>query len=69
MNECLRVQMDGTKVCEECPLYQSDACGGQNILETGRNQKKYKIGKNGLLLHGESENNDGGGKKKKKKKK
>lgn len=51
MSECLRVQMDGTQVCEVCDLFGTKNCGGKNILKTGKNNKGYKISESGLTLN------------------
>mgnify|MGYP000975585360 CR=1 FL=1 len=66
LNECLRVQMDGKKVCKECPLFETDACGGKELLASGRNQKGFIVGEEGLTL---SKHNNPEAKNKKKKKK
>ena len=65
MNECLRVQMDGTSSCETCDLANLDSCGGQRIRSTGRNQKGYIVTSNGLATQAGAAN---AAKKKKKKK-
>lgn len=64
LSECLRVQMDGTKVCQDCDLYKTDRCGGMEILKTGKNKKGYNVSENGLNSGNENESS----KKKKKKK-
>lgn len=66
MNECLRVQMDGTNNCKNCPLYKKDACGGKKILKTGKNSKNITVGENGLVFKNEAKQTQ---KKRKKKKK
>lgn len=48
-DECFRVQMDGTKICSLCPLFNTDACGGKNILITGKNAKGHTVNENGLV--------------------
>jgi hypothetical protein len=48
LSECLRVQMDGTNVCDKCDLFGTDSCGGQDILKNGKNKKGYSITGNGL---------------------
>jgi hypothetical protein len=62
--------MDGKKICKECPLFETDACGGKNILASGRNQKGYTITEEGLSPSGGNPSgNPASGKKSKKKKK
>lgn len=48
-DECFKVQMGGTKFCASCPLFNTDACGGKNILITGKNAKGYTVNEKGLV--------------------
>jgi hypothetical protein len=47
--ECWLVQMWGTSYCESCESKGTPDCGGQRILETGKNEKGIPIGEDGLL--------------------
>jgi len=46
--ECWMVQMQGLKACESCQYKGTEDCGGQNIRETGKNNKGHEIGEDGL---------------------
>lgn len=46
--ECWMVQMQGLSACEFCEYKNTEDCGGQDILEKGKNEKGHKIGEDGL---------------------
>lgn len=46
--ECWLVQMWGTSRCKDCEAFGTEDCGGQEILKTGKNEKGYKVGEDGL---------------------
>jgi len=56
LSECLRVQMDGKRACQQCDLYETDRCGGKDILCSGQNKKGYHITENGLSDRQETSN-------------
>ena len=49
-DECWGIQILGKAHCNDidCKFQGLTACLGQNIINTGRNSKGYKIGLNGL---------------------
>lgn len=47
--ECLPVQINGTKHCKGCKWQGISACEGKNILKTGRNSKGFEIGEKGII--------------------
>lgn len=46
--ECLLVQMWGTNQCKDCPAFGTEDCSGQEILKTGKNEKGYPVGEDGI---------------------
>jgi hypothetical protein len=46
--ECWLVQMWGTNQCKDCPAKDTEDCGGQEILKTGKNEKGYLVMEDGL---------------------
>jgi hypothetical protein len=65
-DECWRIQVDGLRICEQCPLKDTDKCGGKSIIETHKNSKGYVVNNNGVT---EGKIQEQSKKKKKKKKK
>ena len=47
-SECWGVQIWGTERCEDCEFKDTEDCGGQEILRTGKNEKGFKVGRNGI---------------------
>ncbi len=41
--ECFMIQAFGKHYCKNCPYLETDECGGKDILETGKNNKGYKV--------------------------
>ena len=58
--------MDGFSACTECPLKDTEQCGGKQIIETGKNDKGYIVNDNGVT---ENKTNNPPPQKKKRKKK
>jgi len=50
-DECIGIQINGLKHCSaiECKWQGISACQGQNILLTGKNNKGFEIGPDGLI--------------------
>lgn len=46
--ECWMIQIQGVDACKGCEAYQTEDCGGQEILKTGKNEKGILIEKGGL---------------------
>jgi len=47
-SECWGVQVWGTVRCEDCEYKGTEDCEGQEILRTGKNEKGYEVGRNGI---------------------
>ncbi len=47
-DECWGVQINGLIHCENCKWTGISACEGKNIVRTGYNSKRYKIGLKGI---------------------
>ena len=41
--ECWLVQMSGLDRCDKCEFVNTSDCGGQDIRETGKNEKGFKV--------------------------
>ncbi|MFA5418261.1 MAG: hypothetical protein WC341_07375 [Bacteroidales bacterium] len=50
-DECMGIQINGLIHCKRinCKWQGISACAGNNILQTGRNSKGYRIGQTGLI--------------------
>lgn len=46
--ECWIVQIQGLKACKACHYKNTEDCGGEDIRRTGKNEKGYEIGEDGL---------------------
>ena len=42
-SECWAVQIWGLDICENCPVKDTEECGGPNIRKTGKNAKGHKV--------------------------
>lgn len=50
-DECVGIQINGLQHCKKinCKWQGISACGGLNIIKTGRNSLGYRIGATGLI--------------------